>query len=647
MGDAGNVSSGSHHGLDKSKSPRGHSLPNRVSPRLQNIPIKERPYYGNERKRLSDHPKDDVVTKNAKVDHVIQEDLSNVARVERKDKVGKGCLAASDILPSECGEREIIVLSDDDDDLDSTPFGGIPADSTGKSPTARVKETLRKFNTHYLQFVQKGNPSDPVKGCTRPDLKAISEDSTMFCFDFSGINVGHQFFSRAEMMAVGFHGHWLNGIDYMGKAYGKLEDYKGYTFPLAVAIVMSGQYEDDVDNSNEIVYTGQGGNDLLNSKRQIKDQVLCRGNLALKNNMEQRVAVRVVRGHDYANGQSRRVYTYCGLYMVENYWSEKGVSGFIIFKYRLRRMERQPKLEIDKVMFSMLVCMDISNGQEAICIPATNLIDDPPTAPTGFEYTRFIQVAKGLTIPSSAQGCNCKGKCTNSKTCSCAKLNGSDFPYVEQDGGRLIEPKDVVFECGPACGCGPNCVNRTSQRGIKYRLEVYRTEDKGWAVRSWDFIPSGAPVCEYAGVLRKNTDLENVSGNDYIFDIDCWHTMNGIGGREKRQGDESVPTIDVEKIDDKMLESDSEFCIHACSHGNVARFINHSCEPNLFVQCVLSSHHDMRLARVILFAADPIPPFQELTYDYGYALDSVIGPDGKLKQMPCYCGTADCRKRMY
>lgn len=46
--------------------------------------------------------------------------------------------------------------------------------------------------------------------------------------------------------------------------------------------MLSGQYEDDVDNSEEIVYTGQGGNDLLGNKRQIKDQVMSRGNLALK-----------------------------------------------------------------------------------------------------------------------------------------------------------------------------------------------------------------------------------------------------------------------------------------------------------------------------------------------------------------------------
>lgn len=34
-----------------------------------------------------------------------------------------------------------------------------------------------------------------------------------------GVHVGHQFYSRAEMVAVGFHSHWLNGIDYMGMSY--------------------------------------------------------------------------------------------------------------------------------------------------------------------------------------------------------------------------------------------------------------------------------------------------------------------------------------------------------------------------------------------------------------------------------------------
>lgn len=45
---------------------------------------------------------------------------------------------------------------------------------------------------------------------------------------------------------------------------------------------MSGQYEDDLDNADTVTYTGQGGHNLTGNKRQIKDQLLVRGNMALK-----------------------------------------------------------------------------------------------------------------------------------------------------------------------------------------------------------------------------------------------------------------------------------------------------------------------------------------------------------------------------
>ncbi|XP_021823630.1 histone-lysine N-methyltransferase, H3 lysine-9 specific SUVH4-like [Prunus avium] len=659
----------------------------RVSPRLQNLPDDQRPYYGPSPKRTSESAQNDAVAKKKpkveKPSAPAQKSASNAKSSKEKEKV-----------EAQNGESETKTGPDvEDGGADFFAPDGRLTDENGVSFTARLKETLRLFNLHYLHFIQEeekrcsklengtaccddlkepsrrpGNDSacDDKRQSKRPDLKAISKmlSNNEILYPerkighVPGIEVGHQFFSRAEMVAVGFHAHWLNGIDYIGESRGK-EKYKRYTLPLAVSIVMSGQYEDDVDNKEEVIYTGQGGHDLLGDKKQIKHQVLLRGNLALKNNMEQSIPVRVIRGHKCVNSYSKKVYTYDGLYKVVDYWADKGAAGFDVFKYCLKRDGGQPKLLSKQVHFIRgrgskvqpeipgLVCKDICNGQENICIPATNVIDVPPMAPEGLTYTKSIKVAKDVNIPSSAPGCSCKGNCTNPLTCSCAKLNGSDFPYVARDGGRLIEPKAVVFECGPNCGCGPACVNRTSQRGLNYRLEVYRTADKGWAVRSWDFIPSGAPVCEYTGVLRKNDDLDSVSENDYIFEIDCWHTMNGIGGREKRLCDVSIPNGDAEKGFSKLSESEPEFCIDAGSYGNIARYINHSCEPNLFVQCVLSSHHDVRLARVVLFAADNIPPLQELTYDYGYELDSVVGPDGNIKKLLCYCGVDGCRKRLY
>lgn len=591
--------------------------------------------------------------------------------------------------------------------------------SGAKTAHLRVKETLRLFNTHYLQLIQEEEKrvkqveakNSPKKNCKegenglvaspadselkdpmnknskkakaslkskkgsaaevdtkraskRPDLKAITkmmQNGTILYPDkmigaLPGIEVGDHFFSRAEMVVLGLHSHWLNGIDYMGVKYASMEQYKtkGFTFPLAVCIVLSGMYEDDLDNSEDVIYTGQGGHDLLSSKRQIKDQKLERGNLALKNNYVANVPVRVVRGHECKSSYCGKVYTYDGLYKVVKYWADKGVSGFTVYKYKLRRVEGQPVLTTDQVRFSRadvprsisdvrgLVCEDISGGQEKIPIPATNVVDDPPFSPTDFTYCKSIILAKNVKLPKSTHGCGCKGECVDPKICSCARLNGTDFPYVHKDGGRLIEAKAVIFECGPGCGCSLSCVNRTSQQGLKYQLEVYRTANKGWAVRSWDTIPAGAPVCEYIGELSRSDEVDAISENNYIFDIDCLQTMKGLDGRETRTGGEAV----LATFDDKKSDVE-EYCINARVVGNVARFINHSCQPNLFVQCVLSSHQDIKMARVVLFAADTIPPLQELSYDYGYALDSVVRPDGSVVKLACYCGAVGCRKRLH
>ncbi|KAI3695277.1 hypothetical protein L1987_78272 [Smallanthus sonchifolius] len=558
--------------------------------------------------------------------------------------------------------------------------GGTEHEEESKSAYSMVTDTIRAFYKNFLHFVQEEekrckkdeNEKKPPKSkkqdleepgkTKRPDLKALSEMMSSKTIltpqtrigSIPGVDVGHQFLSRCEMVTVGFHNHWLCGIDYIGPGYQR--EYPEHKLPITVAIVLSGQYEDDLDNSEDVVYTGQGGNNFLGNRRQIKDQVMARGNLGLKNCLEQDVPVRVIRGHQSRTSYVGKMYTYDGLYKVVKYWAEKGISGFTVYKFRLKRMEGQPLLVTQQVYFARtrvpneiseirgLVCEDISGGLENIPIPATNLVDDPPVTPTGCTYIKSLQISKNVKLSSNASGCNCKGGCTDPSSCACARLNGSDFPYVHRDGGRLIEPKAVVFECGPNCGCGPGCVNRTSQRGLRYRLEVFKTPKKGWAVRSWDFIPSGAPVCEYIGVLKKTDDVDSNPENNYIFDIDCLQTMKGLGGRERRVGEVAMSSLLIQNND---KDGGPEFCIDAGTNGNVARFINHSCQPNLFVQCVLSGHQDITQARVILFAADNILPLKELTYDYGYEMNSVLGPDDKIKQLACYCGAPDCRKRLF
>lgn len=138
-----------------------------------------------------------------------------------------------------------------------------------------------------------------------------------------GINEGHWFEGRREMMPTSFHRNWAAGID-------------GNSQEGAAAIVLSGGYEDDQDLGDEIIYTGAGGNDP-NSKQQVKDQTWDnRGNAGLLKSRDEGLPVRVIRGASHKSEFSPSSgYLYAGLYSVVDAWEETGKSGFKICRFRL------------------------------------------------------------------------------------------------------------------------------------------------------------------------------------------------------------------------------------------------------------------------------------------------------------------------
>ena len=79
------------------------------------------------------------------------------------------------------------------------------------------------------------------------------------------------------------------------------------------------------------------------------------------------------------------------------------------------------------------------------------------------------------------------------------------------------------------------CRSLSNEDCLQLDSQVYKTVSKGWACRSWDFIPAGAPICEYFGTLRRNDEhLESMLDNSYIFELDLVQTMQGMEGRQVR-----------------------------------------------------------------------------------------------------------------
>jgi putative restriction endonuclease len=84
-----------------------------------------------------------------------------------------------------------------------------------------------------------------------------------------------------------------------------------------------------------VIYTGHGGREP-NSGKQVADQRLTRGNLALALNKAHGLPVRVIRGADLDSPYAPETgYRYDGLYYVDDCWIEDGRSGFKVWRYRL------------------------------------------------------------------------------------------------------------------------------------------------------------------------------------------------------------------------------------------------------------------------------------------------------------------------
>ena len=76
-----------------------------------------------------------------------------------------------------------------------------------------------------------------------------------------------------------------------------------------------------------------------------------------------------------------------------------------------------------------------------------------------------------------------------------------------------------------------------------------------------------------------------------------------------------------------IFELNDETDIDGSVEWNVARFINHSCEPN--AEATIIDGH------IWIVAIRDIEPGEEITFNYGYDLQN-------YKDHPCHCGSKNC-----
>uniref|UniRef100_A0A8C4F0H4 Euchromatic histone-lysine N-methyltransferase 2 n=1 Tax=Dicentrarchus labrax TaxID=13489 RepID=A0A8C4F0H4_DICLA len=241
-----------------------------------------------------------------------------------------------------------------------------------------------------------------------------------------------------------------------------------------------------------------------------------------------------------------------------------------------------------------IICRDVAQGYENVPIPCVNAVDDEG-CPSDYKYvsenceTSAMNIDRNIT---HLQHCSCTDDCSSSN-CLCGQL--SIRCWYDKDQRLLqefnkIEPP-LIFECNMACSCYRTCKNRVVQAGIK---------------KPQTDIPQGSFICEYVGELISDAEADVREDDSYLFDLD---------------------------------NKDGEvYCIDARYYGNISRFINHLCDPNLIPVRVFMLHQDLRFPRIAFFSSRDILSGQELGFDYGDRFWDI-----KSKYFTCQCGSEKCK----
>ncbi|XP_052047254.1 histone-lysine N-methyltransferase SETDB2 isoform X2 [Apodemus sylvaticus] len=464
--------------------------------------------------------------------------------------------------------------------------------------------------------------------------------------------------------------------------------------------------------------------------------------------------------------------------------------------------------------------VDISNGVESVSISFCNEIDNSKLPQ--FKYRKTVRPRTYHLNFSSmfSDSCDCSEGCIDIKKCACLQLTAKNAkvyplsPDAECTGYKYKRLQRLIptgiYECNLFCKCNHQmCQNRVIQHGPQVRLQVFKSEKKGWGVRCLDDIDKGTFVCIYSGRLltratpkksnigengreqqhivknsfskkrkievvcsdcethcespkneecppkftsdrkepavemiyrnisrtqrhsvirrpksktavihynernmgfvcsesatpedkngfkptqehenskagRAHEDLNSNQAGDSedkqltesdVIDITtsrdtspehrCKHSaiLNSKNTKQVLEVpitqsqeeepaasqsqqvlcDEELPSerIKIASASLMQLSKESLFLLDASKEGNVGRFLNHSCCPNLWVQNVFVETHDRNFPLVAFFTNRYVKARTELTWDYGYEAGTM--PE---KEILCQCGFNKCRKKI-
>ena len=243
----------------------------------------------------------------------------------------------------------------------------------------------------------------------------------------------------------------------------------------------------------------------------------------------------------------------------------------------------------------------------------------------GYRHIERCVPGRGVRLDTGTthglyDGCPCREENCSSVECSCMCTCAYD------SNGRLkidyfATASKPVFECNSKCRCATTCPIRVTQNQPLTTLRVFETESKtkGYGVVCSHFLHRGTFVGEYVGQVISKSEV-------------------------KRRLDKLTPSDPCYIVTYKEHLSRGPILttnIDATHAGNITRFINHSCGPNL---TMIPVRVDSIVPRLCLFACKDIESGTEMCFSY-FGCSSVDILDKKavvLGKKTCLCGSKHC-----
>ncbi|XP_055385314.1 histone-lysine N-methyltransferase eggless [Condylostylus longicornis] len=291
-----------------------------------------------------------------------------------------------------------------------------------------------------------------------------------------------------------------------------------------------------------------------------------------------------------------------------------------------------------------------------------------PLENIGYYYKRLLEpVTTGIYECNSR--CKCSSKCINRVVQHPLETKLQVFKTSNRGWGlRCINdvPKGA-FICIYAgnllteqraneCGDGDEYFAELDYIEVAERLKEGYESDAQEDIESDEYVPERDSDEEFNPKPSEKTSAALVTTRNRTATAKRSNssTTNGTNDdddEQERQAINFVPNTQLENYEEittkyksmRRLFGKNEYCyiMDAKSIGNVGRYFNHSCSPNLFVQNVFVDTHDLRFPWVAFFALINIRAGTELTWNYNYEVGVVPG-----KVLFCQCGAANCRGRL-